>query len=419
MKARHNTYGVDSDWARIRAASGHSSHDYAVSVGDAATVLRRFPPSSVHTCLTSPPYWSVRDYSDERQIGLEENLDDYVKNLVEVFAEVRRLLVPSGTVWLNLGDKYLSGVGTVKGKPPEKGWRRNKQLSLVPFRVAIALQEDGWWVRNALVWQKPNGLPISADDRLANQWEPIFLLTKSERYYFDVNAIRVPHKTDDEVERRRAESGRALGKASDKSELRKWLNSPRHRATIDGLKEVARRPNAPEAVKLAAYLLVSAEKRGLSVREVAKNLGQPYERVRHYFRTDQIGSRMPPDETWKQLKALLKLDGTYDEAMAVQYGDNVFRNHPKGRNPGDVQSFAVAFSEGQHFATMPLRLAEWALKPVLPAGGVCLDPFMGHGTTGIAAMAQGGKFVGVDLNSDYASSFIRSVASSRPREAAE
>lgn len=380
---------------------------YALFVGDAEETLSKFPTGSVDTCLTSPPYWGVRDYAHRSQIGLEEDLDQYVARLVSVFRQVKRVLAPHGTAWLNLGDKYLSGVGTVDGRPPEKGWRRNKQLSLVPFRVAIALQEEGWWVRNTLVWHKPNGMPISATDRFSNVWEPVFLLSKCERYYFDLDAVRVRHKTDDAIERLRAETGRANGKAKSKEELRKWLNSPRHRANIDGLKEVARRPNAPDPVELAAYLRNAAERKNLSLREVARILGQPFERVRHYFRTDRIGSRLPPESTWHELKRLLELDGTYDEAMAVEYGDNVFRNHPNGRNPGDVQSFAVAYMEGQHFATMPRKLADWALKATLPKGGVCLDPFMGHGTTGLSAIAQGGHFVGIDIHQQYVAEFVR------------
>src|SRR5262249_35732506 len=161
-----------------------------------------------------------------------------------------------------------------------------------------ALQEDGWWLRNVTVWQKPNAMPSSVRDRLTNTWEPVFLLTRSERYFFDLDRIRVPHVTTDEVERRRAEKGRNNGKAKGQGDLRRWLNSPRHRATIDGLKTVRRRPNAPRATELAAYLRSHLERSGKSIRWVAEELDQPFERTRHYFRTDEIGARLPPEETW-------------------------------------------------------------------------------------------------------------------------
>lgn len=390
-----------SAWPRITKHAAAQGASYALLHGDARSTLRLLPKASVDTCVTSPPYWGVRDYGADGQIGLEDDLHRYVDSIVEVFAELHRVLKDSGSVWLNIGDKYLSGVGTVNGRPPSRGWKRNKQLALVPFRVALALEEQGWWVRNTLVWHKPNGMPISATDRLANHWEPVFLVTKAERYYFDVDAIREPHKTDDGVERRRAENGENRGFTQGADHLRKWLNSPRHRANIEGFKDIERRPNAPEAVELAAYMKAAMKQKGMSIKEVAAALSLPFERTRHYLRTDRIGSRLPPHETWVELKRILELDSTYDEAMTVEVGDNAFRNHPRGRNPGDVRSIGIGPNESGHLATMPFRLAEWCLKATLPAQGVCIDPFMGSGTTGVAALALGGRFVGIDIAASY------------------
>ncbi|MFJ3225515.1 DNA-methyltransferase [Streptomyces sp. NPDC086783] len=375
-------------------------------MGDAIDSLAKVPDGSINTVVTSPPYWAVRDYGHDGQLGLEAEVDDYVDRLVKIFREVHRSLADDGSVWLNIGDSYFGKTITVNGRPPRTGWKRNKQLTLVPFRVALALQEDGWWVRNTAVWHKTNAMPASMRDRLTNSWEPVFLLTKSDRYYFDLDSIRVPHKTSDEVERKRAESGNAKGKAQDRPELRQWLNSPRHRATIDGIKEVERRPNAPEAVELAGYLRGALKEKKKSIGWVAEQLGLPFERTRHYFRTDKIGSRLPPPEVWEQLKELLDLDTQYDEAMAVELGDNVFRNHPKGRNPGDVLRIPVAASSSNHFAVMPRQLAEFALKATLPQNGSCLDPFMGSGTSGRVTRQLGGRFVGVDVNADYMTEYL-------------
>ena len=386
----------------VDAAIG--SDRYALFAADAERALRSLPDGVADTCVTSPPYWSARDYAHPEQIGLEDDVDAYVDRIVAVFREVRRVLTDDGTAWLNIGDCYLHGCGTVNGRPPELGWKRNKQLTLVPFRVALALQDDGWWLRNTVVWNKPNAMPSSVRDRLTNTWEPVFLLAKSERYHFDLDAVRVPHVTDDEVERRRAERG-AAGKASGQSELRQWLNSPRHRASIDGLKTVRRRPNAPRAVELAAYLRAALGEKGKSIGWVAQSLGLPFERTRHYFRTDEIGSRLPPEDTWLRLKALLELDDSYDEAMEVELGDNVFRNHPLGRNPGDTWNVGLSGSGHAHFATMPLKLAQQALRATLPAGGVCLDPFMGLGTSGHAAIGLGGRFIGIDVHREYVEQF--------------
>jgi DNA modification methylase len=386
-------------WDQIKKKAYLKGDRYALFKGDAAKALCKIPDSSVNTCLTSPPYWSVRDYEAKEQIGLEDSVEAYVEKIVAVFREVKRTLTNDGTAWLNIGDCYINGA-----KAGDPAWKRNKQLALVPFRVAIALENDGWWVRNTVVWNKPNAMPSSTSDRLTNAWEPIFLLAKSDRYFFNLDSVRVPHKTEDHIERRRAADGNAAGKAKGREELRRWLNSPRHRATIDGLKEVRRRPNAPQATELAAYLRAAADKKGIAVKDVATVLGQPFERVRHYFRTDEIGARRPPEETWSTLKALLSLDDRYDEAMSIEVGDNVFRNHPNGRNPGDVQSFPLtggASDTKGHFALMPSSLANWCLQASLPPGGVCLDPFMGAGTTGLAALAMGGRAVGVDVRPDY------------------
>lgn len=392
--------GLDT-WDEVKASATYAGADFALFASDARTALAQLPDGCVNTSLTSPPYWAVRDYGHHDQLGLEDELDDYVEGLVKVYREVYRVLADDGSAWLNIGDSYFNRTITEGGKAPRFGWKRSKQLSMVPFRVALALQEDGWWIRNVAVWQKPNAMPSSVTDRLTNTWEPVFLLTKSERYYFDLDSIRVPHATSDDVERKRAERGEASGKAKGQAELRRWLNSPRHRSTIDGLKDVERRPNAPDPVELASYLRSALKSEARTIKWVAEQLGQPFERTRHYFRTDEIGSRLPPPPTWSKLKVLLNLDDSYDEAMRVEVGDNVFRNHPRGRNPGDVWRIPVAANRQDHLAVMPKQLAVQALKATLPDGGCCLDPFMGTGTTGIVARELGGRFVGIDVQSEF------------------
>lgn len=389
---------VGSGWALAKRNAQFLGNDFCLFHGDARNALPRIQGGLVNTCVTSPPYWRARDYMRGDQIGQEENAQEFIDAIVSVMREVRRLLREDGTAWLNLGDTYLNGVGTEQGRPPARGWKRNKQLSLMPFRVAIALQEEGWWVRNVGVWQKSNAMPESVDDRLSSAWEPIFLLAKSEHYYFDLDPVRLPHKTDDAIERRRAERGMMNGKAKGQHELRQFLTSPRHRATIDGLKEIRRRPNAPESTELAAFLVHHMKKVRKDIHWVAAQLGEPYERTRHYFRLDKIGCRLPPEDTWLRLKKLLKLPNDYDAAMEIEITDNVFRNHPKGRNPGDVVSMPTARGNADHFALMPFELAEWCLKSTLPPGGIAIDPFMGCGTTGDVVLKMGGRFIGADID---------------------
>jgi DNA modification methylase len=387
--------GMSSKKQTVSAKPFHEDEFVSLYQGECEHVLKQLPAECIDTCLTSPPYWNLRDYGHEGQVGQEETPQEYADRLVAIFGQVRRVLKETGTVWLNVGDAY-NHIGHV---PYRSGWQRPKQLCLVPYRVALALQDDGWWVRNVAVWYKPNALPASVTDRLTNRWEPVFLLAKSEDYFFDLDAIRLKAKTDDSAERKRA--GKGNGKAKGKKELRQWLASPRHRVNIDGLKTVQVRPDAPDPREVAAYMRKIREKSGLSYDEMAEILGVGRWQVIHYFRLDKSGSRLPPWEMWLRLKEMLKMDDRYDDVMRPLEKDNVLRNHPNGRNPGDVLNVPLKPYPDTHFATMPVALAYRLLKATLPSGGVTMDPFSGAGSTGVATRLLGGKYVGIDLNADY------------------
>jgi DNA modification methylase len=144
--------------------------------GDCIEGMRTLPDASVHCCVTSPPYWGLRDYGHDGQIGLESTPEAYVARMVEVFREVRRILRDDAVLFLNLGDSYASG----------------KQLVGIPWRVAFALQADGWRLRQDIIWHKPNPMPESVTDRCTKAHEYVFLLAKSERYFYDAEAVREP-----------------------------------------------------------------------------------------------------------------------------------------------------------------------------------------------------------------------------------
>lgn len=196
--------------------------DATVYLGDCLEVLKGFEDESIQTCITSPPYYGLRDYGVKGQIGLEDSIDEYVDRLVFVFREVRRVLRDDGTLWLNLGDSYAGSWGNYGGKNRGGGeqriirngsqinqkayeemdhWRpptsrkiaegiKPKDLIGVPWRVAFALQSDGWFLRQDIIWSKPNPMPESVRDRCTKSHEYIFLLAKSSRYHFDQEAIR-------------------------------------------------------------------------------------------------------------------------------------------------------------------------------------------------------------------------------------
>jgi DNA modification methylase len=189
--------------------------------GDCIAGLRTLPDASVHCCVTSPPYWGLRDYGNDGQIGLESTPEEYVARMVEVFREVRRVLREDGTCWVNLGDSYAATTKTTgrndngqrasapaswncryeyeRTKIRTSGSLKPKDLVGIPWRVAFALQADGWWLRQDIIWHKPNPMPESVRDRCTKAHEYVFLLTKSERYYYDAEALSEPASTAGQI----------------------------------------------------------------------------------------------------------------------------------------------------------------------------------------------------------------------------
>ena len=183
----------------------YSDETVTLHHGDALTVLRTLPDASVDCCVTSPPYFGLRDYGVDGQMGAESSPAEYVEAMRAVFAEVRRVLADDGTLWLNLGDSYSGGnrrtYDTDGGKTRARGHAEprpltgipEKNLLGIPWRVAFALQDDGWTLRNSIIWHKPNAMPESVTDRLSGRHENLFMLTKGRRYWFDLDAVREPH----------------------------------------------------------------------------------------------------------------------------------------------------------------------------------------------------------------------------------
>ena len=217
-------------------------------LGDALAVLREMPAASADSCVTSPPYYGLRDYGTEGQIGMEDSPDVYVERLREVFAEVHRVLADDGTLWLNVGDSYYSGRGNPgpnaadPKQPARRGWVRPvdrpgqdwakpKNLLGIPWRVAFALQQDGWTWRNVIPWHKPNAMPTNVDDRLSNKWEPLLLMTKARRYHFDLDPIRVPHT----MRPQRRPNGRPEDRIPRLGQPRqRWSTAARDEVGVDG-----------------------------------------------------------------------------------------------------------------------------------------------------------------------------------------
>lgn len=193
--------------------------NYEIVVGDVLDRLREIPSDSINCVVTSPPYWGLRDYGVEGQIGLEATPAEFITKMVEVFAEVRRVLRPDGTCWVNMGDSYAAASkdrtiaqatakstmtgsiatqsGILKQIGKVVGGLKPKDMVGIPWRLAFALQDDGWWLRQDIIWSKPNPMPESVTDRCTKAHEYIFLLTKSAKYYYDADAIREPQTSED------------------------------------------------------------------------------------------------------------------------------------------------------------------------------------------------------------------------------
>lgn len=209
-----------------------------ILIGDVIQKLKEIPDESVNTCVTSPPYWGLRDYGVPGQIGLEKTPEEYVDKMVQVFREVRRVLRDDGTLWLNLGDSYATNHYSdshtydrkYNGRNRDNGYPnkgtpglRTKNLIGIPWRVAFALQADGWYLRQDIIWHKPNPMPESVKDRCTKAHEYIFLLSKSQKYYYDYEAIK--------------EEGKGYGRSENfRDDKYKNNNSFNNSAIIEGSK---------------------------------------------------------------------------------------------------------------------------------------------------------------------------------------
>ncbi len=255
-------------------------------IGDALEVMKRFKPDSIDMCMTSPPYWGLRDYGVKGQLGLEPTPDEYIQRLVAYFDELRRVLKPTGSFYLNLGDTYM-----------------RKNLQMIPARIALALQGKHWLLRNDIVWHKPNHMPASVKDRLTNTYEHLFHFVKTKRYYYDLNSIRIPHKT---------------GPASFNYRVREAKHG---RLGIVGVMSHSR--------EMADY-----DDKGRRIRSL-KTKGAYNTKFSRQCQASNLLARTA--------YARKVLGGDHETAL----------NHPLGKNPGDVIPFESDWAAGRRYARMP------------------------------------------------------------------
>ena len=333
----------------------------SIIFGDCRETLRRLARDGVRaqTCVTSPPYFGLRDYGVAGQLGLEQTTEQYVAAMVDVFRAVRDVLADDGTLWLNIGDSYADSWGN-QGRKPGHGTQRPingemmqpvhdgrytsfgaktgslertpgckpKDLIGVPWMLAFALRADGWYLRQDIIWHKPNPMPESVRDRCTKAHEYVFLLSKSDRYYFDAESIKEPASENTHPRISRAAAG----------------------AIAQGVGHRMGPPGNPAPRKSAT--------------------------------TNRAG-----------IGFMVKNNASFDAAMAVM---------PGTRNKRSVWTVAPRPYKGAHFATFPPALIEPCVLAGSRPGDIVLDPFMGSGTTAAVAIQHGRQYLGCELQVEYA-----------------
>jgi len=422
---------------------------------DAREGLKKLPDESIDCVLTSPPYWSLRDYDvkptiwdgdskckhrfsnyksqlthENRQglmgstkgnqkfkkkrhgnanaiagfctrcnackgcLGLEPTIELYTKHLCDIFDEIKRVLKKTGTLWINLGDTYSGSWSNyapnrseeTRRKQIEEGntWYRRaytdlifrppssykqnvkvKSLCLIPHRFVIEMINRGWILRNDIVWRKPNHMPASVKDRFACSWEHVFFFVKSQKYYFDLDAVRVPHKC---LNKKQGKNSKVMGVKHSKHRYNPSLTGMRRPLGSGG-------PNAfyPKGKNPGDYFVIPAETRTLGA-----------------IIGERGAVKVPGGAGWV---------GHPEGGMArIIREKNQRWLSPNGKNPGDCWEIATRPFTGAHFAVYPEKLCDIPIKAGCPKKGLVLDPFAGVGTTCVVAKRFGRQFIGFELN---------------------
>jgi DNA modification methylase len=352
--------------------------------GDCIESLKKIEDGSINTCITSPPYWGLRDYNGEsKQLGMEDTPEEFTENLVKVFREIKRVLRDDGTAWLNLGDSYSSGGRTtttnqslrgdkdygVTRPKPGKGIKP-KDLIGIPWRVAFALQADGWYLRQDIIWHKPNPMPESVRDRCTKSHEYIFLLSKNPKYYYDNEAIK--------------EDAKSAGKKSDGFKGRQ--GGAEYHATSGGIGSEEKIYNKKN--KRSVWTITTKPFKGAHFATFPKDLIEP---------CVLAGC---PEKVCVQCSEPYKLKVDIKRIPRWELSPNDPRYRPsKYENAHDSLNGNTRHSVTE---TKPLGLEKQCdCQTNETKGGTVLDPFGGSGTTGIVAASHSRNAILLELNQEY------------------
>jgi DNA modification methylase len=401
--------------------------------GDCLERLRELPDRSVQTCVTSPPYFGLRDYGHDGQIGLEPTPDEYVQALVGVFREVRRVLRDDGTLWLNLGDSYATGQSSDNRTPEQRaksstlgpkrdglggenaghravsfgarprgsGDAKPKDLLGIPWMVAFALRADGWYLRSDIIWSKPNPMPESVTDRPTKAHEYLFLLSKGPRYFYDADAIREDCATPvgefgGPIVRERNRGGRTDGYTSP---VGSTVGDPERGRNKRSVWEIATAPFPGAHFAVFPPRLIEPCVLAGSAERCCGVCGAPWRRVveREPTRPGVTGGASWADGEHVQISKGLTRGGGFGGGSVETVGFEPTCDHWRpcptcGEGPGYVSGTSRLCS----------RHTELVSCSDGTGSSVVLDPFAGAGTTGLVATRHGRGFIGIELNPAYA-----------------
>jgi DNA modification methylase len=405
---------------------------YQIIQGDCIKTLKTLPENSVHCVVTSPPYFGLRDYgAGEEEIGQEDTVDGYVEKMVEVFREVKRVLREDGSLWLNLGDSYMAQKGVspppqsiggqrdmpkdfVPGNRKDQRGLKHKDLIGIPWRVAFALQADGWWLRQDIVWHKPNPMPESVRDRCTRAHEYIFMLTKKPHYFYDHESIKEAAITSPMTRNKAGEGYQAdypHGPRFSDGERMWGADGKKNKRSVWTVNT-----KGYKGAHFAVYpeeLVRPCIKAGTSEGGCCSECGSPFERqmkdptenLKPVKQIERKNVLLTPEDSALVLW-LEKNGGDYrisveGEKHSENWEDAPMSNGRRGelkRKGYTLFHWGVTLEDCGWQPTCTCSLKKDGVKSV-PC--TVLDPFNGSATTGVVALKEGRRYIGLELNPDY------------------
>lgn len=416
-----------------------SNENSKILIGDALAVLQTLSSDSIHCCVTSPPYWGLRDYGVEGQLGLERTPEEYIQKMVDIFSEVRRVLRDDGTLWLNMGDCYATGAGNV-GNHPGGGaqgerWRvrgpqtqpnrmpidglKPKDMVGIPWRIALALQAAGWWLRSDIIWSKTNPMPQSVNDRPGTSHEYIFLLSKSEQYFYDHEAVKEPTTGN---ARPRGKHGINRKIAENSKNLAGWDSTHVDRDPQHTTRKVRPKQNPDFSAALAGrrHKIETRDTRyegpvtGVvetrRLRTVWTFATQPFKGA-HFATFPEKLARTCILAGTSERGCCGVCGAPFLRLISVAYINNgnrtsngqrsKERRHQEFGSAGfDIRMERSSFTTGWQASCQCENTLFFAAVGPVPCR--VLDPFAGAGTTGVVCRKLGRDFIGIELNAEYA-----------------